>query len=79
VSLIPPDRSDNLYSCFVQDQITLSEDLWYLTAGSKFEINDYTGFEYQPSIRLLWTPDEKHSLWSSVREQSELPRERNTA
>jgi len=53
----PNERSDNLYSCFVQDQITLSEDLWFLTIGSMFEKNDYTGFEIQPSVRLLWTPD----------------------
>ena len=36
-NVLPPERSANLYSCFVQDQITLSEDLWYLTLGSKFE------------------------------------------
>lgn len=66
IVLTPAARSDNLYSCFVQDEITLSEDLWYLTVGSKFERNDYTGFECQPSIRLLWTPDQKHSLWTSV-------------
>lgn len=64
--VIPTHRSDNLYSCFVQDEIALSEDLLYLTVGSKFEKNDYTGFEFEPSIKLLWTPDKKHSLWGSI-------------
>jgi len=28
----------------------------YLTAGSKLEHNDYTGYEVEPSIRLQWNP-----------------------
>ena len=65
-SVSPSHRSDNLYSCFAQDEITLREDLLYFTVGSKFEQNDYTGFEFEPSARLLLTPDKKHSLWASV-------------
>lgn len=37
-----------------------------LTFGSKFEHNDFTGFEVQPSARLLWTPTERQSLWAAV-------------
>ncbi|MBN2216056.1 MAG: TonB-dependent receptor [Pirellulales bacterium] len=70
---IPPYRNDSLYSYFVQDQITLREDLLFLIAGSKFEHNNYTGFEYQPSIRLLWTPDDQHSLWASVSRAVRVP------
>ncbi len=73
IELNPSRRSDHLYSCFVQDQIALREDLLYLTVGSKFEHNDYTGFEYQPSIRLLWTPDDKYSCWSSISRAVKTP------
>lgn len=62
----PQKRSDNLFSAFVQDKIALVEDKFFLTLGSKFENNDYTGFEYQPSARLSWIVDEKQTLWSSV-------------
>ena len=62
----PPYRNDNLFSFFLQDQITLQDDLLYLIMGSKFEYNDYTNFEFQPSVRLLWTPTDHHSLWASV-------------
>ena len=62
----PTTRSDNIFSCFAQDQITLSEDLWYLTVGTKVEHNDYTGLELEPSVRLLWTPDKKRSIWGSI-------------
>jgi iron complex outermembrane receptor protein len=59
-------RATDIFSYFVQDQIELSEDLWYLTLGSKFEHNDYTNFEYQPSVRLLYTPTERQSVWAAV-------------
>ena len=62
----PSKRADDLFSYFVQDEITLREDLLYLTVGSKFEHNDYTGFEFQPTARLLWTPNPRHSLWAAV-------------
>jgi iron complex outermembrane receptor protein len=62
----PEDRFDQLYGAFVQDQITLVEDRLLLTVGSKIEHNDYTGFEVQPTARLLWRLDPDHSLWASV-------------
>jgi len=34
--------------------------------GSKFEHNNYTGFEIQPSARLLWNLSPHQSLWASV-------------
>ena len=59
-------RSDELFSAFVQDKITIMEDCLWLTIGSKFEHNDYTGYEIQPNARLFWTPHTDHKLWASV-------------
>ena len=70
---IPPQRNDNLFSYFIQDQVTLREDLLYLVMGSKFEHNDYTGFEYQPSVRMLWTPTPRHSVWAAVSRAVRMP------
>jgi iron complex outermembrane receptor protein len=36
------------------------------TAGCKLEHNDFTGFECQPSLRLLWMLDKKSSAWGSI-------------
>ncbi|MBN2227446.1 MAG: TonB-dependent receptor [candidate division Zixibacteria bacterium] len=66
VSLSDIDRTDYLYGAFVQDEIALVPDRLSLTAGSKFEYNSYTGFEYQPNVRLCWHPHERHSLWAAV-------------
>ncbi|MCK5229802.1 MAG: TonB-dependent receptor, partial [Desulfobulbaceae bacterium] len=64
--LDPDSRSDELFSAFVQDKITLMEDCLWLTIGSKFEHNDYTGYEIQPNARLFWAPHTDHKVWASV-------------
>ncbi|MBI2927323.1 MAG: TonB-dependent receptor [Verrucomicrobia bacterium] len=63
-----PDHSRDLqlFSAFAQDEIALVKDRLKLTVGSKFEHNDFSGFEAQPSARLAWEPHERHTLWASV-------------
>jgi len=62
----PARRTDNLYSGFIQDEIALSPNRLHVTVGSKVEHNDYTGVELQPSARLAWTPNSRHTAWWSV-------------
>jgi iron complex outermembrane receptor protein len=65
-AFLPSYRLLHLYSGFVQDEITLVPNRWRLALGSKFEHNDYTGFEIQPSARLAWTPLPEHTVWAGV-------------
>jgi len=37
-----------------------------LTLGTKLEHNDFTGFEVQPTARLLWTPTPRQSIWAAA-------------
>lgn len=60
------NRIYNLLQYFVQDKITLKPDEWFLTLGSRFELNDFTGFEVQPNARLQWHPDQSQMFWTSV-------------
>ncbi len=69
----PDNRSIPLYSVFLQDEITIIENRLRLTVGSKFEVNEFTGFEAQPNIRLLWTPHEKHTAWAAVSRAVKMP------
>ena len=62
----PANRRLNLLSAFVQDEVELVTDRLRLTVGSKFERNDYTGFEIQPNVRLLWMPGDRQTLWGAV-------------
>jgi iron complex outermembrane recepter protein len=66
IDLRPKSRNDQLFSAFVQDQIALVDKELKLTVGSKFEHNDYSGFEVQPSVRIAWSVDEDTTLWGSV-------------
>ena len=62
----PGNKSLYLYNAFIQDEITLAEDRLRFTAGLKIEHNTYTGFQYQPSARLNWTPGARDAIWAAV-------------
>jgi len=66
VAFEPPKRADALYNAFVEDSIEVVPDRVQLTLGSKFERNDYSGFEWQPSARLGWSPRADHFFWGAV-------------
>ena len=62
----PPDRIDQLYSAFVQVERGFFDSRLSVTAGTKFEHNDYSGFEVQPSLRGLWYLSPKARVWGAV-------------
>ncbi len=66
VQFNPKEQTAGLASGFFQDEITVIKDRLKLTLGSKFESNEYTGFEVQPSARLLWTPSAHQTIWAAV-------------
>jgi iron complex outermembrane receptor protein len=66
LAFFPERRTDEVFSVFIQDQIALWQERLVLTLGSKFEHNDFTGFEYQPSVRLAFSPNERQTWWSAV-------------
>jgi iron complex outermembrane receptor protein len=65
-SFDPDSRSDNLWSAFIQDDVRLVTDRLWLTLGSKFEHNDYSGWEIQPNARLRFKPSANQMLWAAV-------------
>jgi iron complex outermembrane receptor protein len=65
-SFVPPERTVSLVTGFVQDEIILVPGQLSLSLGSKFEHNDYTGFELQPAGRFLWNPDLSTTVWAAV-------------
>ena len=68
----PPSRTSPLSNVFVQDEISLPRSL-ILTLGSKFEHNDYTGFEYEPSARIRWSPSSRQMIWGAVSRAVRMP------
>ena len=66
IDFLPHHLTDQIYSGFVQDTIPLLNHGLSLTVGSKLEHNNYTGFEVQPSARLLWNRTPRRAFWASV-------------
>jgi iron complex outermembrane receptor protein len=74
----PPTKTDNLASGFFQDEIALGPAM-RLTIGSKFEHNSYTGFEFEPTVRLAWTPRAKSTVWASANRAIAQPAQYETS
>jgi iron complex outermembrane receptor protein len=72
-AFLPDSRTDRTYSLFLQDRIGLWDNGLLLTLGSKFEINDYTDFEWQPNVRLAWRPGERQTTWVAVSRAVRIP------
>lgn len=68
----PQDSEDDLFSTFLQDQITVFETV-HVTLGSKLEHNDFSGVEVQPSARVAWEVSPQHTLWSAVSRAVRVP------
>ena len=66
-------RDSTLYNGFIQDELTLLPDTLKFIIGSKFEHNDFSGFEIQPNAKLIFTPDKKQTVWASVSRSVRIP------
>jgi iron complex outermembrane recepter protein len=66
LAFLPPNRNMQLFSGFIQDEISLVPDHLKLTLGTKVEHNDFSGLEAQPSARLAWMPTDRHTMWAAI-------------
>jgi iron complex outermembrane receptor protein len=71
-NLAPPSSDDSLFSAFVQDQFSFA-DVVHLTLGTKLEHNDFSGFEWQPSVRAGWDVAPGQTLWAAVSRAVRVP------
>jgi iron complex outermembrane receptor protein len=62
----PAYSRETTYSAFLQYDLSVLPDKLRLIVGSKFEHNPYTGFEYQPQIRAVWTPTKQSTIWAAA-------------
>jgi iron complex outermembrane receptor protein len=69
----PSGRHLALFNVFAQDEIALSGDRLRLVLGSKFENYTYSGWDAQPSARLIWTPSTHQSIWGAISRAVRIP------
>jgi iron complex outermembrane receptor protein len=75
VTVRKSDFNLSLFSLFVQDEWRMVPDKLTVTTGAKLERNDYTGFEFQPSLRAVFKPTEKQTFWAAVSRAVRTPSE----
>ena len=63
---VPEHRTQDLFTAFAQDEISLVPDRLRLTLGARLESHEIAGTEVQPTVRLAWTPSERQILWGAV-------------
>jgi iron complex outermembrane recepter protein len=76
-SFVPADRTFDLFSFFVQDEIALKPGRLVLTLGTKFEQDNFAGFHVEPAGRLSWTPCPHQTLWFAVSTADRTPSRRD--
>jgi iron complex outermembrane receptor protein len=70
---LPNRMNMNLFSGFIQDEFTIAPDKLKFTIGTKIQHNVFTGFEFQPSGRIAWTPSQKYTIWGAVSRAVRMP------
>lgn len=66
VVFAPAQFTDKVYTAFVQNEVMIAQDRLWLTVGSKFLHNNKSGFEFQPSVRLLGALSANQSVWAAA-------------
>jgi iron complex outermembrane recepter protein len=74
----PQDRNLHLFSSFVQDEISVRPERLQLSLGARVEHSDYTGFGFQPSARMVWTPDRQNMFWGAISSADRTPSRSDT-
>ncbi|MGB7603585.1 MAG: TonB-dependent receptor, partial [Candidatus Sulfotelmatobacter sp.] len=65
LAFVPYNRTDLLFTAFLQDEIALVADKLSLSLGTKALKTNYTGVQFEPTGRLLWTPTVHQSVWAA--------------
>lgn len=73
ISLNPNNLGSDSFNSFVQDEITLIPDRFFLTVGTKLEHNYYTGFALMPSARASYEIDPHNMMWAAVSRAERTP------
>ncbi len=66
ISFSPNDETVHIASGFGQVQVDLLDDKLSLILGTKLGYYSWSGFEFQPSGRLVLKPKDGHAIWGAV-------------
>ncbi len=75
----PPSEDETIVSFFAQDEIEAIPNRLYITVGSKFENNPYTGFAAMPTARVVYQFNQRRMAWAAVSHAVRSPSEVDTS
>jgi iron complex outermembrane recepter protein len=73
VDFLPHNQNYLLYSLYGQDEIKIVPKRLSLILGVKEEHNPFSGWEVQPSGRLLFRASERQTVWASISRAVRIP------
>jgi iron complex outermembrane receptor protein len=65
LAFVPYNRTDLLFTAFFQDEIALVSHKLSFSFGTKALKTNYTGVQFEPTGRLLWTPTAHQTVWAA--------------
>jgi iron complex outermembrane receptor protein len=68
----PDNFVNNQVSCFLDDEITLADDLW-LTLGARLNYNELTYFDWAGRTALVWQVRPEHFIRAAVSRSFRMP------
>ena len=78
IRVVPVSQKYSLFGTFLQDEIRLTDNLSF-TAGAKLEHNAFSGFGYEPNLRLAWSNTSRSTFWAAASQSLRQPSVRETA
>ena len=79
ISFEPASLNTQIFSAFLQDEISLLPNRLSLSLGARFQHDYYNGFNVQPTAQLSWSASERAMLWAQVSRAQRMPSRAETA
>jgi iron complex outermembrane recepter protein len=70
--ILPSDLAFGLGSVFAQHKLKFADNKLQLTTGLRLEHNHFSGWEYQPNVRLAWRLPNQ-TVWLSASRATRIP------
>src|SRR5262249_3200488 len=72
-SFIPAGRRYTMQQFTLEDDVTIFRDRLVATAAGRFERNTFSGWNEQPTARVLYTPSARHTFWGAWSQSVRTP------
>lgn len=73
LAFVPPNSTRTVSHLFFQDEWFLVPDQLTLVAGTRLEADSHRPLEWQPNLRLIWTPGSRQTFWTSLAQATRAP------